>query len=68
VAAFQPTDHEIGTASAILFAASENNWAPIRHDDELHDRASYRYYWSVLQRAQATGATLPRHVAERFFT
>ena len=67
VRAFQPGDEEIGLASAILLAAHENNWAPIRHQGELHDRASYRYYWALLQRAHATGATLPANVTELFF-
>jgi citrate lyase subunit beta/citryl-CoA lyase len=25
----------------------------------LHDRASYRYYWAVLQRAKLAGLALP---------
>lgn len=67
VAAFRPSEGEIGAASQILLAAHENNWAPIRHDNQLHDRASYRYYWSVLQRAHATGTSLPASVMELFF-
>lgn len=67
VAAFRPSVGEIGAASQILLAAHENNWAPIRHDGQLHDRASYRYYWSLLQRAHATGTALPGNVAELFF-
>lgn len=67
VAAFRPSDREIGAASQILLAAHENSWAPIRHDGQLHDRASYRYYWSLLQRAHATGTPLPPPVAELFF-
>ncbi|MNL37570.1 hypothetical protein D3C87_1597230 [compost metagenome] len=67
MAAFRPTDTEIGAASEILLAAHENNWAPIRHDGQLHDRASYRYYWALLQRAHATGTSLPAAAAELFF-
>ena len=62
VAAFRPERREIGAASEILLAAYDNSWAPIRHRDQLHDRASYRYYWSLLQRAHATGADLPERV------
>jgi citrate lyase subunit beta/citryl-CoA lyase len=25
---------------------------PIQHDGKLHDRASFRYYWMILQNAQ----------------
>ncbi|HBD35899.1 MAG TPA: CoA ester lyase, partial [Cupriavidus sp.] len=67
VSAFRPGNSEIGAASQILLAAHENNWAPIRHDGQLHDRASYRYYWSLLQRAHATGTKLPSPVTELFF-
>ena len=45
--------------SEILLAAQQAHWAPIRHHDTLHDRASYRYYWHVLQRARSTGADIP---------
>jgi citrate lyase subunit beta/citryl-CoA lyase len=38
--------------------AERAHWAPIRHrllgDDRLHDRASYRYFWQVLERAHRT--------------
>jgi citrate lyase subunit beta/citryl-CoA lyase len=43
-------------------AARDAAWAPIRHRDTLHDRASYRYFWHVLERAQRTGQPLPAQV------
>jgi citrate lyase subunit beta/citryl-CoA lyase len=66
VAAFVPRDDEIGTAAAILLAAKGARWGPIRHGDTLHDRASYRYYWSVLRRAHAAGKALPPDIAVWF--
>jgi citrate lyase subunit beta/citryl-CoA lyase len=30
----------------------------------LHDRASYRYFWQVLERAAQTGCVLPSTVRE----
>ena len=33
----------------------------------MHDRASYRYFWNLLKRARATGATMPRNAEEEFF-
>ena len=51
-------------AIEILLDAQAQQWGPIRHrhngKDQLHDRASYRYYWTVLQRARQTGQTLPK--------
>ena len=54
VAAFTPSDEEIAQAIEILMAAEEAQWAPVRHRDTLHDRASYRYFWQLLQRAHRT--------------
>jgi len=51
---------EIEDATAILSAARDKDWGPIRHKSKLHDRASYRYYWTVLQRARQTGQMLPK--------
>jgi citrate lyase subunit beta/citryl-CoA lyase len=66
VAAFAPRDEEIATATEILLAAQSAQWGPTRHHDTLHDRASYRYYWSVLRRAQATGRAVAQEAAPLF--
>ncbi|GAB2905181.1 aldolase/citrate lyase family protein [Uliginosibacterium flavum] len=63
----QPAAAEVGSASEIILAAQDADWGPIRHQDRLHDRASYRYYWNVLKRAHATGITLQDAVLNRFF-
>ena len=59
VAAFAPTEAEIETAVAIIEAAAAADWAPVQHQGRLHDRASYRYYWQVIERAHQTGHLLP---------
>jgi len=64
--AMQPGAEEIESASAVLAAAQGADWAPIRVGDALHDRASYRYCWSVLQQARAAGAPLPPAAAAFF--
>jgi citrate lyase subunit beta/citryl-CoA lyase len=66
VEAMRPEAAEVDRAAAILAAAQAADWGPVRHAGELHDRASYRYYWSVLQRAAATGAELPASAAAWF--
>jgi citrate lyase subunit beta / citryl-CoA lyase len=66
VNAFSPRDDEITLAADILLAAQRAEWGPTRHGDSLHDRASYRYYWSVLRRAQATGHAMPDDCAPLF--
>lgn len=62
VAAFAPDAALLEQAASVLLAAEQANWGPINHDGVLHDRASYRYYWQVLQRAQQTALTLPDNV------
>ncbi|MDP1653831.1 MAG: aldolase/citrate lyase family protein [Rhodocyclaceae bacterium] len=67
VLAMRPSFDETTEACAILDAAADADWGPIQIDGRLHDRASYRYYWELLQRAHATGTTLPDSVTARFF-
>lgn len=66
LAAFAPQAAELQTASDILSAAQAADWAPISHQGQLHDRASYRYYWQLLERGHRTGAQLPQ-VAKAWF-
>ncbi len=65
--AMRPGADEAATAAAILVAAQQADWGPIRYADELHDRADYRYFWDLLQRAHATGVPLPPEANRRFF-
>ena len=59
LAAFAPSDEAVTHAAEVIAAAQAAQWAPINHGNRLHDRASYRYYWQVLERAHATGKHLP---------
>ncbi|GAB4397441.1 MAG: aldolase/citrate lyase family protein [Rhodoferax sp.] len=65
--AFAPEQHEVAQASAIVWAAYRADWAPLSRDGQLHDRASYRYYWHVLQRAHQTGVLAPNDACQVFF-
>ena len=67
VEAFAPSAAEVEQACQIITAAQDAQWAPTRHRDTLHDRASYRYFWRVLKRAQRTGQDLPTQIRQRFF-
>ena len=67
LAAFSPTENEIEDAIKIIAAAARFDWAPISFDGKLHDRASYRYFWQVLERAQRTGCKLPAE-AQMYFS
>jgi citrate lyase subunit beta/citryl-CoA lyase len=59
VHAMQPDFSEVERACAILLAAQRASWGPIQHQGELQDRATYRYYWQLVQRAHLSGQTLP---------
>lgn len=71
VEAFTPTVSEVDEAIEIIAAARAADWAPIRHHDTLHDRASYRYFWQLLERAHRTsyagGPQLPAEVRDLYF-
>jgi len=57
--AFAPDEGQIELATRIVDAAMRQDWAPVSIDGTLHDRASYRHFWQVLERAHATGRALP---------
>ena len=66
LAAFAPQRDEIDVASEIIDAAQKVDWAPIEFSGQLHDRASYRFFWHILERAHQTGQVLPPPVRQYF--
>ena len=60
--AMAPSEAQIDQASQIILAAQAANWAPISHGGQLHDRASYRFFWQLIERAHQTGRHLPAEV------
>ena len=67
VDAMKPEMGEVQDAAAILLSAQRAKWGPIQYHGELHDRATYRYFWQLLQKAQVTGMPLPDEAAAAFF-
>jgi len=66
--AFAPGAHEVTKATAILIAAQAADWGPIAFEGELHDRASYRYFWGLLLKAHAMHLDLPDEARTAFFS
>ncbi len=66
VEAFSPSVQEVDVAAQIVLQAQANDWAPISVGGRLHDRASFRYFWQVLERAHQTGVALPQEAAAYF--
>jgi citrate lyase subunit beta/citryl-CoA lyase len=67
VKSMQPSAGEVARAAEILLAARAADWGPVSHKGEMHDRASYRYFWDVLKRARATGADVTAAAEKAFF-
>ncbi|HST02662.1 MAG TPA: aldolase/citrate lyase family protein [Usitatibacter sp.] len=67
VDAMKPDLAEVADASRILLAAQRASWGPIQYAGELHDRATYRYFWEILQKAQVTGVAVPEEASAAFF-
>ena len=67
VDAMKPDLGEVNDAAGILLAAQRVNWGPIQYQGELHDRATYRYFWELLQKAKVTGVAIPEEAAAAFF-
>lgn len=66
--AFAPDEAEVEQAAGIIAAAAAADWAPISFGGVLHDRASYRYFWQLLERAHQTGRPLPDTVRSYFLS
>lgn len=68
VAAFAPAADEVDEAATVIERAAAAAWAPVQVAGRLHDRASYRYFWQVLERAHRTGRPLRSDVTPFFAT
>ncbi len=66
--AMAPEAPEVALGEAIMLKAFEADWGPIQHEGDLHDRATYRYYWEALQRARLMNVPLSDEVEKLFFS
>jgi citrate lyase subunit beta / citryl-CoA lyase len=67
VAAMAPDHSEVEDAANILLAAQAADWGPIQYKGELHDRATYRYFWELLQKARVTQVKISAEAVAAFF-
>ncbi len=67
VDAMSPDFSEVQRAAEILIAAQKASWGPIQHAGDLHDRATYRYFWELLQRAKLSNQKIPDTAESAFF-
>ena len=66
LAAMAPQASELDLAFRIIAKAIEADWAPVSVEGHLHDRASYRYFWQLIERAHQTGGKLPPDIVGLF--
>ena len=64
--AFAPDTDEVQFAADLLLKAAAAQWGPISFEDKLHDRASFRHYWLILERAHCMNNIIPLSVAHWF--
>jgi citrate lyase subunit beta/citryl-CoA lyase len=67
VDAMKPNFDEVSDAANILLAAQAADWGPIQYAGELHDRATYRYFWEILQKAKLTNVAISDEANAAFF-
>ena len=67
VDAMKPDYSEVEDAQGILLAAQAAEWGPIQFKGELHDRATYRYFWQLLQSAKVSGINISEEARKAFF-
>ena len=67
VNAMQPDHSEVEKGTQVLLKAQDANWGPIQHEGELHDRATYRGFWTLVQQARLSGVTLLAEAEKRWF-
>ncbi len=67
VEAMKPDLSEVKKGVAVLLAAQDAAWGPIQHEGELHDRATYRGFWTIVQRARLTGIDIGAEATKRWF-
>ncbi len=66
VGAFAPGVQAVEQAAEVIRRAAAAAWAPVSVAGVLHDRASYRFFWQLLERAHATGVSLPEDMHAYF--
>ena len=67
VDAMKPDHSVVAKGAQILLKAQDANWGPIQHDGELHDRATYRGFWTLVQRARVSGIDVGSEATQRWF-
>lgn len=68
VDAMMPDFSKVQKGCEILLLAQENNWGPVQFEGDLHDRATYRYYWELVQQAHLSGQKIDERAERAFFS
>lgn len=66
--AMKPDFSDVTDAVNILTLAQDADWGPTQYNGEINDRASYRYFWELLQRAHVSGMNIGEEATRRWFS
>ncbi len=67
VEAMKPDYNEVEKGVQVLLKAQDADWGPIQHEGELHDRATYRGFWTLVQQARYSGLKIGDEAEKRWF-
>ena len=67
VDAMKPDLSDIERGVEVLLAAQKASWGPIQHAGELHDRATYRAFWTLVKQAKITGISIKQEALDLWF-
>ena len=68
VNALKPDHSQVSKGVDILRSAQDADWGPIQHEGDLHDRATYRGFWTLVQRAKLAGIDIGTDAMQRWFS
>ena len=68
VEAMKPDHSEVEKGVQVLIAAQDASWGPIQHEGELHERATSRGFWTLVQRARLSGIEIGAEATKRWFS
>ncbi len=65
--AMKPDLSDVNKGTQVLLHAQLANWGPIQYEGELHDRATYRGFWTLVQQARLTGLEIDKQAETLWF-
>ncbi len=68
VDAMRPDLSQVERGVELLLKAQDANWGPVQFEGELHDRATYRAFWTLVKRGKVSGIDIDSEADRRWFS